>query len=79
MTQSDFHPRQIDVGSSISRAIGDARLLGRRKIGVVCSQRCPGDAILQTYDFARFVRGSGLAVVSGFHSPIEKLIDGSDG
>jgi predicted Rossmann fold nucleotide-binding protein DprA/Smf involved in DNA uptake len=39
--------------------------------------------ILKTYDFARLVRGSGLAIVSGFHSPIEKdclpiLLRGSD-
>jgi predicted Rossmann fold nucleotide-binding protein DprA/Smf involved in DNA uptake len=43
----------------------------------------PGDVILKTYDFARLVRGSGLAIVSGFHSPIEKdclsiLFRGSD-
>jgi predicted Rossmann fold nucleotide-binding protein DprA/Smf involved in DNA uptake len=39
--------------------------------------------ILKVYDFARLVRGSGLAIVSGFHSPIEKdclpiLLRGSD-
>ena len=32
----------------------------------------PGDVILKTYDFARLVRQSGTAVVSGYHSPIEK-------
>jgi predicted Rossmann fold nucleotide-binding protein DprA/Smf involved in DNA uptake len=49
----------------------------------MCSQKCPGDVILKVYDFARMVRGSGLAIVSGFHSPIEKdclpiLLGGSD-
>jgi predicted Rossmann fold nucleotide-binding protein DprA/Smf involved in DNA uptake len=38
----------------------------------MCSQKCSGHVILKTYDFARLVRGSGLAIVSGFHSPIEK-------
>ena len=28
--------------------------------------------ILRTYDFARLLRGSGPAIVSGFHSPIER-------
>jgi predicted Rossmann fold nucleotide-binding protein DprA/Smf involved in DNA uptake len=36
-----------------------------------------------TYDFARMIRGTGVALVSGFHSPIEKdcletLLRGSD-
>ena len=47
-------------------------MLSRRKLALICSQKCPGDVILKTYDFARLVRGSGLAIVSGFHSPIEK-------
>lgn len=64
-------------------ALGDRKVLSCRKLGVVCSQRCPGDVILHAYDFARFVRGSGLAIVSGFHSPIERdclpiLLRGSD-
>jgi len=51
---------------------GDERLLGRRKLALICSQKCPGDVILKTYDFARLVRQSGIAMVSGFHSSIEK-------
>ena len=53
-------------------ALGDEEPLGRRKVALICSQKCPGDVILKTYDFARLLRGSGLAIVSGFHSPIEK-------
>jgi len=55
-----------------SRRLGDEALLGRRKLALICSQKCPGDVILKTYDFARLVRQSGIAIVSGFHSPIEK-------
>jgi predicted Rossmann fold nucleotide-binding protein DprA/Smf involved in DNA uptake len=47
-------------------------LLVCRKLALLCSQKCPGDVILKTYDFAQLVRGSGLAIVSGFHSPIER-------
>lgn len=51
---------------------GDAKVLQTTKLALVCSQKCPGDVILKTYDFTRMVRGSGLAIVSGFHSLIEK-------
>lgn len=52
--------------------LGDEHLLDRKKLALICSQKCPGDVILKTYDFARAVRDSGIAIVSGFHSPIEK-------
>jgi predicted Rossmann fold nucleotide-binding protein DprA/Smf involved in DNA uptake len=47
-------------------------VLGRGKVAILCSKQCPANIILKTYDFARLVRGSGRAIVSGFHSPIEK-------
>lgn len=64
-------------------ALGDHRALQLPLIGLVCSRRCLGDAVLKTYDFARLVRRSGRTIVSGFHSPIEKdclpiLLRGSD-
>src|SRR5207248_9104012 len=34
--------------------------------------RCPGEAILQTYDLARALRDGGIPVIGGFHSPMEK-------
>ena len=75
--------QRILTSSGSVEALGDQRLLTSRMLAIVCSQRCPGDVILRTYDFARLVRGSGTAVVSGFHSPIEKdclsiLLRGSD-
>jgi hypothetical protein len=77
------HPRdQITCGSTAAttngngggttEALGDGALLGRRKVALICSQKCPGDVILKTYDFARLVRDLGIAIVSGFHSPIER-------
>jgi len=64
--------RTIETRAGVMDALGDEGLLDRRKLALICSQKCPGDVILNTYDFARLVRGSGLAIVSGFHSPIEK-------
>jgi predicted Rossmann fold nucleotide-binding protein DprA/Smf involved in DNA uptake len=37
-----------------------------------CSVKCPGDLILKTYDLARNLRQAGVAVISGFHSPMER-------
>jgi len=74
---------QVEIAGRHAFAAGNASLLNARKLALVCSQRCLGDLILNTYDLARLVRGSGLAIVSGFHSPIEKdclsiLLRGSD-
>jgi len=46
--------------------------LAAHKVGLFCSVRCPGDAILGAYDAARKLRDEGVTVVSGFHSPVEK-------
>jgi predicted Rossmann fold nucleotide-binding protein DprA/Smf involved in DNA uptake len=53
-------------------AIGNLSLLGHRLLGLVCSQKCPGDAILKTFDLARALRDNGVPVVSGFHTPMER-------
>jgi len=47
-------------------------ILGAHKVGLFCSVRCPGDAILGAYDAARKLRDEGITVISGFHSPVEK-------
>ena len=70
-------PRDIDgrLGRDVpSRlwAIGSPEILGEKKIGLFCSVRCPGDAILGAYDSARKLRDESVTVVSGFHSPVEK-------
>jgi predicted Rossmann fold nucleotide-binding protein DprA/Smf involved in DNA uptake len=69
---SALKPERIETAAGEAGAIGNESLLGRGKLALVCSRKCPGDVILQTYDFARLVRSCGVAVVSGFHSPIEK-------
>jgi predicted Rossmann fold nucleotide-binding protein DprA/Smf involved in DNA uptake len=71
MTQQQ-QQRKIDTTAGIAVVMGDPTQLSWIKLGFVCSQKCAGDVILKAYDFARQVRISGRAVVSGFHSPIEK-------
>jgi predicted Rossmann fold nucleotide-binding protein DprA/Smf involved in DNA uptake len=53
-------------------AIGDTNLLVKEKLALYCSAKCPGRLILRTYDLAQRLRTSGLATISGFHTPMEK-------
>lgn len=53
-------------------ALGDFDLLRHDLLGIFCSVRCPGDLILKTYDLARVLRDSGVPVIGGFHTPLEK-------
>lgn len=52
-------------------SVGDMSLL-HRSLGLLCSTKCPGNVILKSYAAARIIRGTHCAVVSGFHSAIEK-------
>ncbi len=47
-------------------------ILRQKNLALFCSVKCPGNLILKTYDLARQLRDSGIAVISGFHSPMEK-------
>src|SRR5437763_14286312 len=47
-------------------------LAGKQRLGFYCSIRCSGDLILKSYDFAQLVSRSGLTIISGFQSAIEK-------
>lgn len=61
-------------GAGFSRfwAIGDVKILDKQLLGLLCSIRCPGRVIVQTYDLARALRDAGVPVIGGFHSPMEK-------
>ena len=52
--------------------IGDLAILNSKLIGFFCSVRCPGDAILKTFDLARAFRSEGVPLIGGFQSPMEK-------
>lgn len=65
-------PHQLEMPHGAVWSLGENAILKGLKLAIVCSQRCPGDVVIKTYDFARRVRGSGRAIVSGFHSPIER-------
>ena len=50
------------------QAMGAATILDRPKVALLCSAKCPGKLILDTYDLAKQFRDQGVTVISGFHS-----------
>jgi predicted Rossmann fold nucleotide-binding protein DprA/Smf involved in DNA uptake len=53
-------------------SIGNLDILKSKPIALVCSVKCPGNIILQTYDLAKRLREAGVPVIGGFHSPMER-------
>lgn len=53
-------------------ALGNLDLLRLPLTALFCSRKCPGDAILKSYDLARELREKETPVISGFHTPVEK-------
>ena len=54
------------------RTIGNPDILQRPTLALLCSTRCPGSVILQTFDLAQALRESGRTIVGGFHTPMER-------
>lgn len=57
---------------SFVTALGNVEILQRHKLALFCSVRCPGRLILATYDLAQALREADVALVGGFHSPMER-------
>jgi predicted Rossmann fold nucleotide-binding protein DprA/Smf involved in DNA uptake len=53
-------------------ALGNLEILKKKMVALFCSIQCPGNLILKTYDLAREIRDSGITVIGGFHSPMER-------
>ncbi len=53
-------------------ASGNLALLDHPATAFLCSTKCPGDKILEAYDWARKQCDQGGTVISGFHTPVEK-------
>lgn len=60
---------ELDVPFS---AIGNRAILKLDLTALFCSNRCPGDLVLKTYDIARAMRDAGVPVIGGFQTPMEK-------
>ncbi len=64
--------RLADDAPDCLYAMGDIGLLRTGLLGLVCSVRCPGSVVLKTFDAVRGLRDGGVALVGGFHSPMER-------
>ena len=82
---ASFHLRQSDARYPVAltthlgnrapelvSVLGDLEILQRKTLALFCSVRCPGNLIVQTYDFAHKLRRAGVTVIGGFHSPMER-------
>ena len=82
VTVESFSPRGavvVDVNSQSASLLptesahrGNLRLLDEPLTALFCSNRCPGDLILKTYDLARAMRDAGVPVIGGFQTPMER-------
>jgi len=52
--------------------VGNHDFLKSKALALVCSAKCPGNLILQTYDLARALCEMGVTIIGGFHSPMER-------
>lgn len=71
MRKSKETDLRIDLPPGIA-VKGALDLLNEPLTALFCSNRCPGDLILKTYDLATSMRGSGTPVIGGFQTPMEK-------
>jgi len=51
---------------------GNKEILKLDKTAFLCSQQCPGEIVLKSYDWAKEQRERGNCIVCGNHSQIEK-------
>ena len=56
----------------IKESLGNYDLLKLPKTAFLCSRKIPASIVLKCYDWAVEQRESGVCVISGFHSQIEK-------
>ena len=54
------------------KSMGNLSLLDEPLTALFCSNRCPGDLILKTYDLARAMRDAGVPIIGGFQTPMER-------
>src|SRR5439155_11873960 len=51
---------------------GNVSLLDASLNALLCSRACPGEKIIEAIDLAQRWRAENRAVISGFHTPVEK-------
>jgi predicted Rossmann fold nucleotide-binding protein DprA/Smf involved in DNA uptake len=54
--------------------LGNLDILNNNLSAIFCSLKCPGSIILKTCDMAQKFKETGITVIGGFHSPVEKEV-----
>ena len=54
------------------KTFGNNKILKLNKTAFLCSQKCPAEVVLKSYDWAKEQRKQGNCIVCGNHSQIEK-------
>ncbi|MBM3262753.1 MAG: hypothetical protein FJY97_04920 [candidate division Zixibacteria bacterium] len=67
-------PLDTFSSASLSRLtiLGSADILHLPLVGLLCSVRCTGQAILRMYRLALALRDAGIPAIGGFHTPMEQ-------
>lgn len=65
-------PKRINTKAGVLWAHGEPGLLRHPLHAILCSNACPGNDILRAMDLAQSWRCENLAVISSFHTPVEK-------
>ncbi len=53
-------------------SLGNVELLTNNKTAIFSSIKCPGEIIIQAYDYVKSLQQSDLTVIGGFHTPLEQ-------
>lgn len=74
---SPLYPQQVRLylrsrAPATITALGNLEILSAQRLALFCSVKCPGKLILETYDLVQQLKQEGVAVVGGFHSPMER-------
>jgi predicted Rossmann fold nucleotide-binding protein DprA/Smf involved in DNA uptake len=64
--------RERNSAGRLVHLVGNTVILDRPMVALLCSAKCPGKLILDTYDLAKRFRERGVTVISGFHSAMEE-------
>src|SRR5690606_5408523 len=65
-------PQLLDINAHRLWAHGNPEILELPLDAVLCSTACPGARIVEAMDLAQTWRAENRAVISGFHTPVEK-------
>jgi predicted Rossmann fold nucleotide-binding protein DprA/Smf involved in DNA uptake len=66
-----IHHLANDAPDSIT-ALGNLAIFDQRRLAIFCSAKCPTEIISQTHDFIEKLANARVAVIGGFHSPVER-------